>query len=84
MAPKTIAIQKPLPTSLWIAYPMVWFYRATYPIVQALNWSSLLMLKMVGIQAASESHDHHSEEEIRLLVETNQREWIDPNLGGKS
>ena len=81
MAPKTIAIQKPLPTSLWIAYPMVWFYRATYPIVQALNWSSLLMLKMVGIQAASESHDHHSEEEIRLLVETNQKRMDRSKLG---
>lgn len=81
MAPKTMAIQKPLPTSLWVAYPMVWFYRATYPIVQALNWSSLLMLKMVGIQATSESHDHHSQEEIRLLVETNQKRIDRSKLG---
>ena len=81
MAPKTMAIQKPLTTSLWVAYPMVWFYRATYPIVQALNWSSLLMLKMIGIQAASESHDHHSEEEIRLLVETNQERMDRSKLG---
>ena len=81
MAPKTMAIQKPLTTSLWVAYPMVWFYRTTYPIVQALNWSSLLMLKMIGIQAASESHDHHSEEEIRLLVETNQKRMDRSKLG---
>jgi len=81
MAPKTMAIQKPLPTSLWVAYPMVWFYRTTYPIVQVLNWSSLLMLKMVGIQATSESHDHHSEEEIRLLVETNQKRIDRSKLG---
>ena len=81
MAPKTMAIQKPLTTSLWVAYPLVWFYRATYPIVQALNWSSLLILKMIGIQAASESHDHHSEEEIRLLVETNQERMDRSKLG---
>ena len=46
MAPKSLAIQRPLPTSLWVAYPMVWFYRITYPIVQILNWSSLLILKV--------------------------------------
>ena len=81
MAPKSMAIQKPLPTSLWVAYPMVWFYRATYPIVQVLNWSSLLLLKMIGIQAANESHDNHSEEEIRLLVETNQKRMDRSKLG---
>ena len=27
IAPKSLAIQKPLPTSLWVAYPMMWFYR---------------------------------------------------------
>tara|TARA_A100001015_G_C14967947_1_gene703845 strand:+ start:243 stop:1052 length:810 start_codon:yes stop_codon:yes gene_type:complete len=36
---------------------------------------------MVGIQAASESHDHHSEEEIRLLVETNQKRMDRSKLG---
>ncbi|MAT10432.1 MAG: hypothetical protein CMM02_05415 [Rhodopirellula sp.] len=81
MAPKTLAIQKPLPTSLWVAYPMVWFYRITYPIVQILNWSSLLILRMLGVEAASESHDNHSEEEIRLLVETNQKKIDRSKLG---
>ena len=81
MAPKTLAIQRPLPTSLWISYPIVWFYRITYPIVQALNWSSLLILKIIGVQAASETHDNHSEEEIRLLVETNQKKIDRSKLG---
>src|SRR5512139_1407103 len=26
-APKWLAIQKPLPTTLWVAFPMLWFYR---------------------------------------------------------
>ncbi len=81
MAPKTLAIQKPLPTSLWVAYPMVWFYRITYPIVQALNWSSLLILKACGIKAANESHDNHSDDEIKLLVKTNQNQIERSKLG---
>ena len=36
-APKWLAIQKPLPVTLWIAYPMLWFHRASYPFVVALN-----------------------------------------------
>ena len=82
MAPKSLAIQKPLSTSLWVAYPMVWFYKITYPIVQILNWASLQLLKLVGIQAANEAHDHHSEEEIRLIVEANQKQ-IDRSILGR-
>ena len=81
MAPKSLAIQRPLPTSLWVAYPMVWFYRITYPVVQALNWSSLLILKVCGIQAANESHNNLSDDEIRLLVEANQNQIDRSKLG---
>ena len=42
VAPKSVAIQKPLPTSLWVAYPMMWFYKVSYPFVAALNWASQL------------------------------------------
>src|SRR5690348_14006440 len=35
-APKWLAIQKPLPVALWIAWPLLWFYRASYPFVLAL------------------------------------------------
>ena len=82
IAPKSLALQKPLSTSLWVAYPMVWFYKITYPLVQLLNWASLQILKLVGIQAANEVHDHHSEEEIRLIVEANQKQ-IDRSILGR-
>jgi CBS domain containing-hemolysin-like protein len=66
-APKWLAIQKPLPTTLWVAYPMVWFYRASYPFVVALNWSSQWLLRRVGLEPANEEERMHSEEELRLL-----------------
>ena len=33
MAPKSMAIQKALPTSLWIAYPLLWFHKLSYPAI---------------------------------------------------
>ncbi len=73
-APKWMAIQKPLPTTLWIAYPMLWFYRASYPFVVALNSASQWLLRQAGLGPVSESERGHSEEELRLLVMTSQKQ----------
>jgi len=76
-APKWLAIQKPLATTLWISYPMLWFYRASYPFVMVLNWSSQWMLRQVGIELTGEGGRAHSEEELRLLLGAAQK-----RLGG--
>ena len=67
-APKALAIQKPLATTLTIATPLLWFYRASYPLVWGLNHTSLWLLRKVGIEPISESDRVHSEEELRLLI----------------
>lgn len=72
-APKWLAIQQPLPTTLWVAYPMLWFYRLSYPFVIALNWSSQWLLRQVGLEATSEAERVHSEEELRLLFTAAQK-----------
>lgn len=82
LAPKSLAIQKPLPTSLWVAYPLQWFYRASYPLIWALNNTSLWLLRRIGIQPASEAELAHSEEELRLLfMETQRRTGITIPVG---
>src|ERR1043166_821595 len=72
-APKWFAIQRPLPTTLWVAYPLLWFYRASYPFVAALNGASRWLLRQVGLEAASEAERAHSEEELRLLFASAQK-----------
>lgn len=67
LAPKSMAIQKPLPTTLWIAHPLLWFYKISYPFIWALNGTSLWLLRRIGIEPASEAELVHSEEELRLL-----------------
>ena len=66
-APKFIAIKRPLPSSLWVAYPLHWFYILTYPLIWVLNWTSLWVLQRLGIESAGHG-EVHSEEELRLML----------------
>ena len=66
-APKWLAIQRPLATSLWVVQPLEWFHRLSYPFIWLLNYASLWMLRQLGLQPAGESEHGHSEEELRLL-----------------
>ena len=50
-APKWMAIQRPVQSALWVSYPLLWFYRISYPLVVALNWTSQWLLRQVGLQA---------------------------------
>ena len=80
-APKWLAIQKPLPTSLWVAQPLAWFYRITRPLIWVLNQSSLWLLRRLGIEPSSEAELVHSEEELRLLFATSQKQSGGTALG---
>lgn len=72
LAPKSIAIRKPEPVSLWIAYPMWAFYRVIYPAIWLLNHAANFLLRLVGVEPVSEGELAHSEEEVRLLLTSDQ------------
>ena len=67
-APKWLAIQRPLPTALWIALPLALFLRATGPFIWILNHSSQWILRQIGVEPRHQAELVHSEEELRLLV----------------
>ena len=79
-APKWLAIQKPLPVTLWVSWPLLWFYRASYPFVLVLNWASQWLLRQIGVEAATEVERVHSEEELRLLLAAAQKRAGGPSL----
>jgi CBS domain containing-hemolysin-like protein len=81
MAPKSLAIRMPVETSLWVAYPFHWFYIAMKPFIHALNYSAQGLLRLVGIEAASEHAGAHSEAELRLMFDANQRHAGGSKLG---
>src|SRR5271168_336845 len=68
LGPKWFAIQKALPTALWAAQPLHWFYRASYPFNWVLNQSAQWLLRRIGIEPAGSSIFIHSEEELRLVL----------------
>jgi CBS domain containing-hemolysin-like protein len=73
LAPKWAAIQNALPISLWVAQPLRWFYRASYPLNWLLNTTARWLLSQVGLESAAEAKGVHSEEELRLLLTTAQK-----------
>jgi CBS domain containing-hemolysin-like protein len=81
LAPKSLAIQKPLPTTIWVSYPLRWFYLASYPFNWALNGTSLWLLRRFGLEAVSEGELIHSEEELRLLFSATQKHSGGTSLG---
>ncbi len=68
LAPKSIAIRHPKPTTLFVSIPLNVFYLIFKPAIWVLNGAANRILKIVGIQPATESERSHSEEEIRLLI----------------
>ncbi|MCX7866330.1 MAG: hemolysin family protein [Limisphaera sp.] len=74
MAPKSLAIRRAMPVSLWVAYPMHWFYVAMYPAIWLLNESALWLLRWVGIEPVAEGEGIRSEEELRLVLAASQQQ----------
>lgn len=69
LAPKSLAIRKPVGVTLWVSAPLGWFYVLFKPAIWFLNGTANWLLKSVfRIQPASEHELAHSEEELRLIL----------------
>lgn len=72
-APKVLAIQKAETTALWIAWPLHIFHTVVFPAIWILNNASLGLLKLLGLQPASEHDTAHTADELRMLLEQSSR-----------
>jgi CBS domain containing-hemolysin-like protein len=69
LAPKSIAIAKPVPTTLWVSVPLGFFYQLFRPAIWFLNGSATWVLqKILRIRPLSERELAHSEEELRVIL----------------
>ncbi len=84
LAPKSVAIRFPTPTTLWVALPMRFFYIIFSPFIYVLNGFANFILKLIGIQPVPHA-EVHTEEELKLIIaesaeggaiETSERELI--------
>lgn len=71
LAPKSIAIRKPVSISLIIAFPLKAFHKVFSPFIWLLNGFANTILKMIGIHAVGEGQAF-SEEELKLIVTESQ------------
>jgi CBS domain containing-hemolysin-like protein len=71
LVPKAIAIRRTLQTSLWVASPLNWFYRISFPFIWLLHRSSQFVLRRLGFSTEG-FHSIQSEEELRLVLSAAQ------------
>ena len=68
LAPKSIALQNPEGTSLWVARPTLWTEWIFKPFIWALNGTGNYLLKLVGVEPATGHELLHSVEELKMIV----------------
>ncbi len=85
LAPKSLAIQRPIGTTMGIALPLHFFYLLFRPFIWLLNGFANFILKLMGISTIGGHEAHHSSEELQYLLdqgkesgalETNEHELI--------
>lgn len=67
MVPKSAAIRKPLPVTLFLSAPLRLFYIVFSPFIWVLNGLSNLTLRLFGLSAAGQT-EIHTEEELRMIL----------------
>ena len=74
LAPKSLAIRKPVATTLWVSQPLQLFYRIFKPAIWVLQGAANFLLKhLFRIEPVGEHELAHSEEELRLLLAESEK-----------
>ena len=68
LLPKSVAIRKPLETTLALAKPLRWFYVSTWFAIYFLNGTANKLLKLIFRIDPADEGEVHSSEELALLV----------------
>jgi CBS domain containing-hemolysin-like protein len=68
LMPKSVALMRPEAVSLWVSRPLIAFSNLMSPLIGVLNGTANRLLRLVGVEPASEGAHVHSPEELRLLV----------------
>lgn len=76
LIPKTMALQKPDGTALWVAAPLNVFAKVGWPLIRAMNGTGNAILRFCGFQPATGMEMVHSIEELSLLIEDTQEAGI--------
>ncbi len=73
LMPKSIALQKPDTTALWIGRPMLFFATIFFPLTWLLNGIGNFLLRLIGFHPAEGHSQVHSPEELDMLFTESHR-----------
>lgn len=73
---KSVALQYPDNTALWVAKPLSFFTKLAYPIIKLFNGTAWLVLKIFGIRPVKGVRNVHSEDELKLIISQSQKAGI--------
>jgi len=76
LVPKSLAIISSEKIALYTAFPLIAFYKVTYPIMWTFNHSTEVVLKLFGFSQVDEHDAAHTDEEIKLLVEDSYKHGL--------
>ncbi len=81
MVPKTLALQHPVATALWVSRPMLWVKRAFLPVVVGLNALGVGLLRIAGIRRET-SIQAPTTDDLRFIVAESMAEGkLDQDAG---
>lgn len=69
LAPKSLAIQHPVATTLFISFPLQGFYFIGKPFIWLLNGFATFVLKIFGIKNVAGYESVHSTEELQYILD---------------
>ena len=76
LMPKSIALQFPERTALFIATPMLHIANIFMPFIYLLNGFGNFLLKLINISPATSAHSVHTPEEIGMIIDASYNEGI--------
>ena len=76
LIPKSLAIDNPDRTALWLARPLTAFARLTRPFTFIVSMTANMTLRLLGVQPARGEEMVHSVEELLLLIEDTEEAGI--------
>ena len=72
LVPKSVAVARPLETSLRLAVAFNGFVAVLRPVISVSNFAANALLRLVGVEPAEELSSVRSREELRRLVHTSR------------
>lgn len=84
MVPKSLALQRAEQTVLLVTLPMIWTRTLCYPLVIGLNAVGNFVLRLMGIDRQTATHErYYTPEELHLVVQESQDAGALPAESGR-